>query len=134
VRHGAASHAAAVEGLDLAAVQERLRHAHLASTLRCRKHVQHLRLIDAVPAAVMQWAEAAEQQLRPALRGRGRERCAAQATARKLRRLGRALIADRAQLFLEIRFGSGEVAAHIPTRDGHRAGWIHADLFISALT
>ncbi len=71
VRHGAASHAAAIDGWDMAAIQERLRHAHPGSTLRYKKHIQYLRLLDQVPIEVSSFANDVEQQLGEILSGRG---------------------------------------------------------------
>ncbi|CAK0812350.1 unnamed protein product, partial [Prorocentrum cordatum] len=57
VRHGAASHAAAVDQLPLSAITERLRHGNPHSSLRYAKHVRYLSLLNRVPQAVVDWGE-----------------------------------------------------------------------------
>ena len=57
VRHGAASHATAVDQLPLTAVTERLRHGNPRSSLRYAKHVRYLSLLNAVPRPVADWSE-----------------------------------------------------------------------------
>ena len=56
-----------------------------------------------------------------------------QGLAGRLSRLGRSLLTHRAQLFLEVGFGRGEIAAYLKTADGHRSGLLHGSLFDSVL-
>ena len=81
-RHGAAPHAAAIDGASLADLQERRRHTAPGSTLRYRKHIQYLRLLEDVPPALIQWTDLLERQLGPLLAGREKPTAPSCLTAR----------------------------------------------------
>ncbi|CAK0800977.1 unnamed protein product [Prorocentrum cordatum] len=63
VRHGAASHAAAVDQLPLSGITERLRHGNPHSSLRYAKHDRYLALLNRVPQAVVDWSETIHARL-----------------------------------------------------------------------
>ena len=69
VRHGAASHAAALESVPLTVIGARLRRTNPNSSLRYAKHVRYLGLLNDAPAAVAAWAEWVEPRLGPLLSG-----------------------------------------------------------------
>ncbi|CAK0837915.1 unnamed protein product, partial [Prorocentrum cordatum] len=69
VRHGAASHAAAVDQLPLSGITERLRHGSPRSSLRYAKHVRYLSLLNRVPQAVVDWSETIHARLGSLLGG-----------------------------------------------------------------
>jgi len=63
LRHGAASHAAAIRGVSLAELQNRLRHTSPQSTLRYARHVRYLSELAKVPDELAVWAEEVERLL-----------------------------------------------------------------------
>ncbi|CAK0853843.1 unnamed protein product [Prorocentrum cordatum] len=69
VRHGAASHAAAVDQLPLSGITERLRHGNPHSSLRYAKHVRYLSLLNRAPQAVVDWSETIHARLGSLLGG-----------------------------------------------------------------
>ena len=71
VRHGSASHASAIDGMDLVTLQHRLRHTTTTSTLRYSKHVRYLAELEKVPPEVEQWGEYVRVHLGEVLAGRG---------------------------------------------------------------
>ncbi|CAK0804189.1 unnamed protein product [Prorocentrum cordatum] len=69
VRHGGASHAAALQGLPLAGIGERLRRANPHISLRYAKHVRYLSPLDQAPLAVTEWSDKVMARLGPLLDG-----------------------------------------------------------------
>ena len=72
MRHGAASHASAVDRMPQSVLQERMRHGSVQSTLRYKKHVRYLKELEQVPAAIQQWTTRLEKRLGPLLLGQER--------------------------------------------------------------
>ncbi|CAK0881152.1 unnamed protein product [Prorocentrum cordatum] len=63
MRHSAASHATAVEGMPLAELQARLRHTSAQSTARYSRHVRYLAELEKVDAGVSEWAQEVEDSI-----------------------------------------------------------------------
>ena len=63
MRHGSASHAAAIEGWTQAQLMERLRHKAPSSTVRYSRHVRYLAELEKVPRSLDKWAEEVEGML-----------------------------------------------------------------------
>ncbi|CAK0869005.1 unnamed protein product [Prorocentrum cordatum] len=109
LRHSAASHATAVEGMPLAELQARLRHTSAQSTARYSRHVRYLAELEKVDVEVSEWAQEALQDL------------------------ARACRAAAGQTFLEVGFGAGEIARAEDARISGCSARINGSLLATAI-
>ncbi|CAK0792247.1 unnamed protein product, partial [Prorocentrum cordatum] len=119
LRHSAASHFTAVEGMPLAELQARLRHTSAQSTARYSRHVRYLAELEKVDVEVSEWAQEVEDG------GAG--------VGQALQDLARACRAAAGQTFLEVGFGTGEIARAEDARISGCSAWINGSLLATAI-
>eukprot|EP00959_Pyramimonas_sp_CCMP1952_P370245 7753987-Pyramimonas_sp.AAC.1 len=128
MRHGAASHASAVDRMPQSALQERMRHGSAQSTLRYKKHVRYLKLLELVPSAIQQWTTRVERLLGPLLLGQERPptppfriQTERMSTTKGALKFGSQWMH---QWFLEAGFGTGSIARAVDPRGLYGAIWV----------